>query len=157
MLDNSKKKSLSLLGIPLVSCIEWGTLPDCSISVLARLDTGSKTSSLHGIDLEEIVRDSVKMIRFKTNQCKGDPMVTCEAKFVRYARIKVASQDGKSERRPVVETIMSLGKSIYKIELNLTNREEMDYRMLVGREALRDRFLVLASEDCECLQGEPNS
>lgn len=122
---------------------EWVALPDWSVPYLkAKVDTGARTSTLHAFNLERFERDDQEWIRFEIHpwqRSSGDG-VAVEAPVLDNRRVK--SSSGDVEFRPVIQaTIVTAGVSS-KIELTLTRRDEMGFRMLLGRQALRKRFIV---------------
>lgn len=122
---------------------EWVGLPDLDIKTIkAKVDTGARSSSLHAFDLVEFERDGAKFVRFKVHpvQRNSDELVVAEARILEYR--KVRSSSGKATRRPVVITNVALLDQIWPVELTLANRDAMGFRMLLGREAFRGRFLV---------------
>lgn len=133
-----KKKEKSIIGWR-----EWVGLPDLGIdAVRAKIDTGAKTSAIHAFDLVPFERDGEQWIAFSIHprRRKKLPSVACEARVMESR--KVTSSNGIAESRYVIETSAIIGSKRMMIELTLTNRDELSYRMLVGREALRGRFLV---------------
>jgi hypothetical protein len=126
---------------------EWISLPDLGISaVKAKIDTGARSSVLHAFDIEAFNRDGKRMVRFRVhpNQRDNTTTVTAEAELIdeRYVR----NSGGQSELRPVILTQVELLGQRWPIELTLTNRETMVFRMLLGRQAVRRRFLVNANK-----------
>ncbi|MCP5361954.1 MAG: ATP-dependent zinc protease [Hyphomicrobiales bacterium] len=122
---------------------EWIALPELGVSaVKAKVDTGAKTSSLHAYHIEEYTYNGAPHVRFEVHPVQRNQRITrvCEAKIIDYRKVK--SSSGESEERPVIVTQLSLGDATWEIELNLTNRDYMGFRMLLGREALRQRLLI---------------
>lgn len=122
---------------------EWVALPAFGIpSIKAKVDTGARTSSLHAFDIERFRRRDVEMVRFSIHpeQHSGKHAVTVEAPLVDRRAVKPSS--GESELRLVVETEVELLGRRYPVELTLTRRDAMGFRMLLGRQALRGRFVV---------------
>ncbi|NKB87055.1 MAG: ATP-dependent zinc protease [Acidobacteria bacterium] len=122
---------------------EWVALPDLGIdAVKAKVDTGARTSALHAVRVATARKGGIDFIRFSVHpqQRKTRPSVRCEAALIdeRYVR----SSDGTRELRPVVETTIQLGDDAWTIELTLTDRAMMGFRLLLGRRAIRRRFLV---------------
>lgn len=133
-----EKKNLKIIGWR-----EWLSLPDLGIATLkAKVDTGARTSSLHAIDLEYFKKSGKEYIKFKIQpqQRSSKLVVHCSHKVLEHRKIK--SSNGQIELRPVIETNVSLFDEIWPVELTLTNRDEMGFRMLLGRESIRKRFLV---------------
>lgn len=122
---------------------EWVGLPLLGVShIKAKLDTGARTSSLHAFDVEAFTRDGEKWIRFAVHPMQRDDslVVPCEAPLLdqRY----VTNSGGKREKRYVIETVLRIGGGQWPIELALTNRDEMGFRMLIGRTAMLRRLVV---------------
>lgn len=118
-------------------------MPEFGIpEVKAKIDTGARTSAIHAFNTRRFKKNGQTWVRFKLHPRKRrrKPEVLCEARIVDFR--EVMSSNGRAERRPVIETDLQLGPYKRKIELTLTNRDQMGYRMLVGREALRKMFVV---------------
>lgn len=110
--------------------------------IKAKVDTGARTSSLHAYDLETYKRSGHEFIKFKVhpNQKDSHKVIKCHARVLEYRSVK--SLNGKSERRPVILTEVELRGERWPIEITLTNRDEMGFRMLLGRASMKNRFLV---------------
>lgn len=110
--------------------------------VKAKLDTGARTSALHAFDLEEFERDGVEWVRFSVHpwQRSAEDAVLVECPV--HDRRMVRSSTGHAQERIVVLTDVELLGRVVTTEVTLTRRDEMGFRMLVGREALRQGFLV---------------
>lgn len=122
---------------------EWVRLPDfCETPVKAKVDTGARTSSLHAYDIAEFEREGHRWVRFSfhPNQRDEETEVGAEARVVDRRMVKPSS--GHEELRYVVETRLQINEEAFPIELTLTRRDAMGFRMLVGRRAMRGRFLV---------------
>ncbi len=125
---------------------EWIKLPRLGIKrIKAKIDTGARTCSLHAFDIETFKRDGVDFVRFKVHpiQRSQKKTINVEAAVLEFREIR--SSNGQSTMRPVIETEMELLGSRHTIELTLADRHEMGFRMLVGREALKGKFLVDSS------------
>jgi hypothetical protein len=126
---------------------EWLALPDLGIAkIKAKIDTGAQTSSLHVATQEFFERDGKSLIRFTTIPAQGDSseIVECEAEIVGFRSVR--SSTGHSQKRPVIVTPVEFTGESWPIEFTLADRSAMDFRMLLGREALRGRFLVDAGK-----------
>lgn len=122
---------------------EWVALPDLGIDrIKAKIDTGARSSSLHAVDLHVSKTSGVHIVSFKVHPVQRSARLTavCRADVLEYR--KVTSSNGKSELRPVILTTLELLGKQWPIELTLTNRDEMGFRMLLGRQSFRRRFLV---------------
>ena len=122
---------------------EWLALPDLGIQAIkAKVDTGARTSALHTFGLEPFEKDGTLKVKFTVHplQRRNDIEVCCVADVV--DRRRVTSSDGQSEKRYVIQTIVALGEVRWPIELSLTNRKSMRFRMLLGRAAVTGPLLV---------------
>lgn len=127
----------------IVGSEEWCSFPALNIpAIKARIDSGAKTSALHAINIVPFDRDDEKWVKFDVNplQNNGKTIIHCEAKVVDKRIVK--SSSGTRESRFVIKTNINFGNSTWDIELTLTNRDSMGYRMLLGREAMSGRILV---------------
>ena len=121
---------------------EWVSLPTLDLpAIKAKVDTGAKTSSLHAYDIHVVEKHGVEYVRFKVHPLHNDVglEVDCEAPLIE-VRV-VTDSGGHKEERDVVGVTLILGRLKKKIELTLTNRLSMKYRMLIGRSALRHFYI----------------
>jgi ribosomal protein S6--L-glutamate ligase len=122
---------------------EWIALPELGLHALkAKIDTGAKTSALHTHMIEPFGTLKRPMVRFTV---RPDPQRTdleIEAAARVIDRREVMSSNGERQLRFVIETSMQMGAHTWPIEVTLTNRERMSYRMLLGRQAIRPNVLV---------------
>ena len=127
----------------IIGRLESITLPDLGIEDLqVRVDTGAKTSSLHVDNMKKKIVDGIHKVTFDIHPDAHnvDRIVTCTAPISDIRKIK--SSNGTSEQRYVIETTVILGSESWKIEITLTDRSDMSYLMLFGREAIGTRFLI---------------
>lgn len=128
---------------PLIGWREWAGFPDLGVSrINAKIDTGAKTSAIHAFRIQEVQVNGAAHVEFYLHpvQRRKRPEIFCSAP-VRDKRM-VRSSNGQEEMRYVIETKMRLGDHLWKIELTLTNRDAMGFRLLVGRDALRRKFHI---------------
>lgn len=129
--------------LPVIGWREWVGLPDLGIRrIKAKVDTGARSSSLHAFDLETFERGRESWVRFRVHpvQRKTTKTVQTEAQILEYRSVR--SSSGKASLRPVIVTTVHLLGVSWPVELTLANRDEMGFRMLLGREAFRRRFLI---------------
>jgi ribosomal protein S6--L-glutamate ligase len=122
---------------------EWCVLPELGLpAVKARVDSGAKTSSLHAFNIQVFDKKGVPWVRFDVHPIQANRKIVkrCEARLIE--RREVRSSSGHLEQRPVIATRVQLGAQSWDIEITLTNRDPMGYRMLLGREAMVGRFIV---------------
>ena len=117
---------------------EWLSLPELHIpAIKAKVDTGAKTSALHAFRMETFRRDGEDCLRFWIHplQRRTKTEIVCESRIV--DRRLVRDSGGHTEERWVIRTPVAVGDRHWKIEITLTSREDMTFRMLLGRSALK--------------------
>jgi hypothetical protein len=122
---------------------EWATLPQLGINrIKAKVDTGARTSALHAFDLNYVESPEGTMVQFEIHPLQRDTSLTVAAIAPLLEMRHIRNSGGQAQERPVIMTTVSLGECPWEIELTLTNRDVMGFRLLLGREAMRRRFLV---------------
>lgn len=134
---------LNSWALPVIGRLEEVALPDLNVKKLvAKVDSGAKTSALHAEELEFFKKGRKKMVRFRIYPDKRGKLpgglVTAQVIGERW----VKSSLGFSTLRPVISTKLVLGNEAWSIEVTLVNRDLMGYRMLLGREAITKRYLI---------------
>ena len=127
----------------MVGCLEQCDLPDLKIQGLhVRVDTGAATSSLHVDNIEEFEEDDELWISFDLHPDIHDVkrLTRCKSKVA--GKRKVKSSTATKQKRYVIETEIVMAEQRWTIQLTLTDRSEMTYLMLLGREAMSGRFVV---------------
>lgn len=128
---------------PAIGWREWVELPDLGVDrIKAKIDTGARTSSLHAFGLERFQRDGREMVRFEAHPLQRDTSISIPVEAELVDRRSVRSSTGAETVRPVIETDVSLLGQRWPIELSLIRRDLMGFRMLLGRQAIRGRFVV---------------
>ncbi|AYN66384.1 30S ribosomal protein S6--L-glutamate ligase [Euzebyella marina] len=129
--------------LKIIGSEEWCVFESLGIpAIKARVDSGAKTSSIQATNIKVVNRGAQEWVKFEVNPLQENRSITipCEAKLV--DRRMVKSSSGISEERLVVKTSVVMGDEKFDIELTLANRDTMEFRMLLGREAIIDRFVV---------------
>ena len=122
---------------------EWAGLPDLGIShIKAKIDTGARTSALHAFEVSPFTENGKQMVRFSIHpfQRNVDVVKRCVAEVADQRR--VTDSGGHREERYFILTTVALGEQQWEIEVTLTNRDNMKFRMLLGRTAMEQRFIV---------------
>ena len=133
------KKSANII----VGWREWASLPDLGVQrIKVKVDTGARTSALHAYQVEPFTKDGQPYVRFAIHplQRKLEEVVYCEARVLDQRH--VSNSGGHTELRYVIETTLQFGPYQHRIEITLTNRDSMKFRMLLGRSALAGHYLV---------------
>jgi hypothetical protein len=118
-------------------------LPDLGIGrIKVKVDTGARSSALHAFRIKPEERQDGLWVTFEVHpkQRSRKPIVRCEARVIDHRTIR--DSGGREHERYVIETTLCLGETEWPIEVTLTSRDEMGFRMLLGRTAIRRRFLV---------------
>ena len=127
--------------LPAVGWRELVHLPELGLhGIPAKIDTGARTSSLHGTVLEEFERDGQKYVRFAVDFERQHVRQVCEAVHVDVRGI--TSSNGETQYRYVIKTPLKIGDVEFRAEISLANRRDMKFPMLIGRSSLRRRFVV---------------
>jgi ribosomal protein S6--L-glutamate ligase len=122
---------------------EWCSFPELGIpAIKARVDSGAKTSALHAINIAPFVKEDENWVKFDINPIQNNlkTVIHCQAKLIDKRIVK--SSSGFREQRYVIQTPLQIGDDSWEIEMTLTNRDSMGFRMLLGREAMSGRILV---------------
>ncbi|VXD21584.1 conserved hypothetical protein [Planktothrix serta PCC 8927] len=137
---NSQQPTMKLLTI---GWREWVALPSLGIGqIKTKIDTGARSSSLHAFDIQIVEFQGKQRIRFKVHPIQRDTINTVSAEVDLLEYRPVRNSGGQTELRPVILTDIELMGKRWLIELTLTNRDAMGFRMLLGRQAIRGQFLI---------------
>lgn len=140
----------------ILGCEEWCSLPELNIpTIKARVDSGAKTSALHAINIAPFIKNDQNWVKFDINPIQNNlkTVIHCEAPLVDKRIVK--SSSGFREQRYVIQSNLKIGDDFWKIEMTLTNRDSMGFRMLLGREAMSGRVLV--DPEQKYLLGQPTT
>lgn len=129
--------------LPVIGWREWVSLPDLGVEAIkVKVDTGARTSSLHAFEMKLFEREGEEWVRFVVHpdQDRSQPAIPAEARIVEHRAVR--NSGGREELRPVILTSVGLHGESWPIEVTLTRRDSMGFRMLLGRQAIRNRFAV---------------
>lgn len=135
---------------------EWVALPNISVPwIKAKIDTGARTSALHAYELVEFTRDGSPWVSFTVHPWQHNEDGEIKVELPEFDRRVVRSSSGHSEKRIAVQIPIVLVGRTTVAEVTLTNRDEMGFRMLIGRELLEQGFVVDPS--ASYLGGKPDA
>lgn len=140
LLRLSRKRKVAKLEI---GWCEWVMLPGlCNRHILAKIDTGAKTSALHAHRIRELIVDGRPHVEFYLHpvQKQRRPEQHCLAPI--HGRRTIKSSNGAEQERIVIQTTLTLGKRKREIELSLANRDDMGFRLLIGRDAMGKNVII---------------
>jgi hypothetical protein len=138
MTDKSRRRPPLTLGWR-----EWVSLPDLGLGrIKAKVDTGARTSTLHAFAVRDFEEDGRKRVEFKIHPRQKDieTETVCVADVVDERVVR--DSGGHEELRWVIESMLSIGEHAWPIEITLTSRDDMLFRMLIGRTAIKGRATV---------------
>ena len=129
--------------LQIIGSEEWCVFSDLGIpAIKARVDSGAKTSSLQAANIKIVNRGANEWVKFEVSPLQENRSIAIECQARLVDRRMVKSSSGISEVRLVIKTPVTIGDCTFDIELTLANRDTMEFRMLLGREALNERFIV---------------
>lgn len=136
-------KNNNLDNLQIIGSEEWCVFNELGIpAIKARVDSGAKTSSLQAANIKIVNRGANEWVKFEVSPLQENRSIAIECQARLVDRRMVKSSSGISEVRLVIKTPVTIGDSTFDIELTLANRDTMEFRMLLGREALNARFIV---------------
>jgi len=131
----AREKSKTIFGY-----VERVVISDQGFSLKAKLDSGAETSSLDARNIKRFRRNGERMVRFDVPDPETGQFVTLERPLARIVRIR--QNDGPYERRPVVRMWLCIGHLLQRVEVNLVDRADFVYPLLIGRSAMRGAIIV---------------
>ncbi|MCW8853594.1 MAG: ATP-dependent zinc protease [Gammaproteobacteria bacterium] len=122
---------------------EWVYLPDLHINkIKAKIDTGARTSCLHAFDIKPYNEEGIEKVRFLIHPIQKNTDIVSECDAVVIDKRMVSDSGGHKEERYVISTQLVMGDQQWEIEMTLTSRDNMMFRMLLGRTAMSQRIIV---------------
>ena len=131
--------------------VEWVKLLDGELRLKAKLDTGAANSSLDATDITRFRRDGQRWVRFTVTDPDSGEHLELEKPLVR--NVRIIRHDGNHQRRPVIKMPICLGEKVQEVEVNLIDRSNFIYPMLLGRSALKNFALI---DSGQTFQQAPN-
>ena len=136
-MPKSKKNKLT------IGWREWVKMPDLHVeSIKAKIDTGAKTSAIHAENIQFIKRKGREYVKFDIYPLQKNKRKKNTATAELFDIRQVRSSNGQMEKRPVIITDIELDGESWPIEMTLTKRDVMGFRMLLGRQAFQGRYLI---------------
>lgn len=134
----SKQEQISVIGWR-----EWIALPELGVTAIkAKIDTGARSSAIHAFHVKTFWKDEKHWVRFQMHPFQRNTSNTITAEAEILDEREVRNSGGHAEKRIAILTTVELQDRRWPIELTLTNRDVMGFRMLLGRAAVRGHFLV---------------
>lgn len=127
----------------LIGWEEWCALPGLKLpAIKAKIDTGARTSAIHAFNITPLLVNGEQWVKFCIHPLQKNKLMTksCKAKVI--DKRHVMSSNGHKEARYVIQTILTMGTHSWPIEVTLSNRDPLAFRMLLGREALRGHVII---------------
>lgn len=134
---------------------EWCSLPALGLPIIkAKIDTGAKISALHAFNIKTFFKDDVEHVIFHINPIQNNHTISKICTAIVVDRRNIMSSNGHREHRIVIKTPLKLENTVWDILITLSNRDPLQFRMLLGREALSERVII--HPDRSCLLGKPS-
>jgi len=132
---------------------EWAVLPDLDIpAIKVKIDTGARTSALHALNIERISVNGSDRVRFLIQPLQRNTAVAIQSDAPLVDIRSVSDSGGHKEKRLVISSTLQMGPINQEIDITLTERKTMLFRMLIGRTALADNVVVDPSGSYLCGQ-----
>jgi len=126
--------------LPIIGAVEWAKIEPSGLLVESRIDTGADTTSIHAEDIQLVEKDGKRYVRFVLIDAVNGEELQQELRLRR--RVLIKQNDGPYDRRYVVRMWVTLGKTKSRIDVNLSDRSDFKYPMLIGRNFLTDSMIV---------------
>lgn len=130
--------------LPIIGAVEWVTVEPGGIRMEARIDTGAETTSIHAENIQLEEKDGKRYVSFSLLDPASGDKVAIERRLRR--KVLIRQSEGEPERRYVVRMWLTLGEARTRVDVTLTDRQFLDYPLLVGRNFLIDTMIVDVSQ-----------
>lgn len=133
----------------LIGRAEWCAFPDLKVpAIKAKIDTGAKTSSIHAFDIAMLKIKGKTYVTYNIHPLQGDTRITIKCQSLVIDQRYIMSSNGHKEMRFVILTNLNMADESWPIELTLSDRDPLRFRLLLGREALNHKVIIDPSLDC---------
>lgn len=123
---------------------EWFALDCLGLpAIKGKIDTGAKTSALHAFNIESFFIEDVEYVRFDIHPLQKNKNLTCNCIAPIIERRMVSDSGGRKEKRFVIKSDLKIGDHKIRIEITLANRDSMTFRMLLGRDAVKELKMLI--------------
>jgi|TARA_R100000455_G_C6264118_1_gene119387 hypothetical protein len=127
----------------LIGWREWVRLPELTDhAIKAKIDTGARTSAIHAWKIQRFMDEGAPWVRFELHPAQRDNRTRIACTLPIHDEREVRSSNGETTVRLVVKTKLKMGHRLWPIELTLARRDQMGFRMLIGRSALKRRVVI---------------
>ena len=133
-------KTAGKMHFPIIGAVEWATVEPSGLQYEARVDTGAVTTSIHAENIQLVEKDGKRYVRFTLTSRETGERIELERPLVR--RVSIKQTVGENERRYVVHLWVSMGEIRNRIEVNLADRADFEFPLLLGRNFLTDTVIV---------------
>ena len=140
----AKATTAGKMNLPIVGAVEWVTVEPGDLRMEARIDTGAESTSIHAEDIQLVEKDGKRWVHFSLVDPASGEKVPLERRLQK--KVKIRQSDSEKQTRYVVELWISLGKIRSLIEVTLSDRDHMEYPILIGRNMLVDTVIVDVSD-----------
>jgi len=128
------------LHLPIIGAVEWARIEPADLWVESRIDTGADTTSIHAEEIQLIEKDGKRYVSFVLTDALTGSRYSQELRLRR--RVLIKQSDGPDQRRYVVRMWVTVGETRSRIDVNLTDRTNFEYPLLIGRNFLTDTMIV---------------
>lgn len=129
-------------GLQVIGAVEWALVEPSNLVMEARIDTGAETSSIHAEDIRLVEKDGKRYVQFSLVDRESGDLIPVERRLHRRILVKQNTEDAPEDRRYVVRMWVTIGESRLWLDVSLSDRDDFEYELLIGRNMLMDEFVV---------------